>query len=485
MPEIAFQSATALTAAIRSRQLGCRELLDHYLQRVERLNPAINAVVTLDAERARRRADAADAALARGESWGPLHGLPLTIKDSLETAGLRTTAGAPIHADHVPDTDAVAVERLVAAGAIVFGKTNLPAFAMDVQSYNAVFGTSNNPWDVTRSPGGSSGGAAAAVAAGLTGLELGSDIGGSIRNPAHYCGIYGHKPSYGIVPLRGHIPGPPGSLSEADLAVLGPLARSADDLALALEVLAGPAADRAVAWRLELPPPRHASLRGYRAAAWLDDPACPIDAALRERYEETVAALRREGVQVDETARPAIDFADAYRTFLQLLWGATSPGLPRHVFDGLVETAAQLPADDDSKLAWAARFNTQRHRDWLSAHEKRERLRARWADFFRDYDVLLCPVTPVAAIPHDHSQPFLARTITVNGRTRSYVDQLAWVGVVGAALLPATVAPAGRTPAGLPVGLQIVGPFLEDRTPIDFARRLADVAGGFDSPPGY
>jgi amidase len=485
MPELAFESATALTAAIRSRQIGSRELLENYLRRIERLNPKINAVVTLDVERARRRADAADAALARGESWGALHGLPITIKDSIETAGIRTTSGAPVHAEHVPAKDAVAVERLIAAGAVVFGKTNLPTFAMDVQSYNPIFGTTNNPWDVARSPGGSSGGAAAAIAAGLTGLELGSDIGGSIRNPAHFCGVYGHKPSHGIVPQRGHIPGPPGTLSQADIAVLGPLGRSGEDLELALDILAGPAADRAVAWRLALPPARRTSLREYRIAAWLDDPACSIDAALREPYEATVAALRRAGARVDEEARPGLEFADAYRTFLQLLWGETSPGLPREVFEGLVETAAQLPPDDDSELARVARFNTQRHRDWLSANEKRERLRAQWADFFRDYDVLLCPVTPTAANLHDHSEPFLARTITVNGRSRSYLHQIAWAGVIGMALLPVSVAPVARTASGLPIGLQIVGPYLEDRTPIDFARRLAEVAGGFDNPPGY
>jgi len=485
MSEIAFESATALTAAIRSRQVGCRELLEHYLERIEQLNPKINALVTLDVERARRRADAADAALARGQSWGALHGLPMTIKDSIETAGIRTTSGARVHAEHVPAQDAVAVGRLIAAGAVVFGKSNLPTFAMDVQSYNPIFGTTNNPWDVARSPGGSSGGAAAAVAAGLTGLELGSDIGGSIRNPAHFCGVYGHKPSYGIIPQRGHIPGPPGTLSEADIAVLGPLGRSAGDLELALDILAGPAAEGAVAWRLELPAARRTSLREYRIAAWLDDPACSIDASLRERYEATVAALRRAGAQVDARARPGFAFADAYRIYLQLLWGATSPGLPPEMFEGLIETAAQLPADDDSELARVARFNTQRHRDWLSANEKRERMRAQWANFFRDYDVLLCPVTPTAANLHDHSEPFLARTITVNGQPRSYLDQIAWAGVIGMVSLPASVAPVGRTAAGLPIGLQIVGPYLEDRTPIDFARRLAEVAGGFDCPPGY
>src|SRR5215813_13046429 len=295
MSDIAFRSALELVVALRNREVSSRELLDHYLKRVERYNPQINAVVTLDVDRARKRADEADQALARGELWGPLHGLPMTIKDTIETAGLRTTAGAPIHTNHIPAHDAPVVARLKAAGAIVFGKTNTPVFAGDAQTYNPIFGVTNNPWDLTRSPGGSSGGSAAALSAGLTGLELGSDIGGSIRNPAHYCGVYGHKPSYDIIPLRGHIPGPPGLLSGTDIAVLGPLARSAKDLSLVLGLLVGPDEDEGVAWRLELPSPRRGALREYRVAAWLDDPVCPVDNEVRRRLEATVEALRHKG----------------------------------------------------------------------------------------------------------------------------------------------------------------------------------------------
>jgi amidase len=485
MPDIAFRSATQLAAAIRAKEIGSRELLDHYIRRIERFNPTINAVVTFDLERARQRADAADAALARGDTWGPLHGVPMTIKDCIETAGIRTTAGAEMLAQHVPSADAPAVGRLLAAGAVVFGKTNLPTFAMDVQSYNPIFGTTNNPWDTTRAPGGSSGGAAAALATGMTGLELGSDIGGSIRNPAHYCGVYGHKPTHGVVPLRGHIPGPPGTLSEADIGVIGPLARSADDLALALDIVAGPDADRAVAWRLELPPPRRAALRDYKVAAWLDDPGCPIDRAVMQRYQATVDALRKAGATVNERARPGFDFADAHRTYLSLLYAATSAGVPPDQFQQFAETANQLAPGDESPLARYARGTTQRHRDWLVVNEMRQRLRLRWAELFQEYDVLLCPITPTAAIPHDHSEPLPARTIQVNGATRPYLDQIAWAGVIGMAYLPATMAPVGRTTSGLPVGIQIAGAYLEDRTTIDLARRLADIIGGFEIPPGY
>src|SRR5882724_3684932 len=240
MSDLAFASAVDLVARLRRREISSRELLDHHLERIARLNPKLNAVVTLDAERARARAAEADAALSRDDARGALLGLPMTVKDTFETAGVCTTAGSPTLADHVPKTDATAVARLKSAGANVFGKTNTPLFAGDAQTYNEVFGTTHNPWDAAHSPGGSSGGSAAAVAAGLTPLELGSDIGGSIRNPAHYCGVYGHKPTHGIIPMRGHVPGPPGALSEVDLGVGGPLARSADDLELALDVLAGP-----------------------------------------------------------------------------------------------------------------------------------------------------------------------------------------------------------------------------------------------------
>ena len=485
MRDIAFRTALDLAAAIRRREIGSREILEHCLARVERLNPKINAVVTLDAERALRRADEADRALARGEVRGPLHGLPMTIKDTFETAGMRTTAGAPALSSHVPSRDAAAVARLVGAGAVVFGKTNVPLFAGDLQSYNAIFGTTNNPWDVARSPGGSSGGAAAALAAGLTALELGSDLGGSIRNPAHYCGVYGHKPSYGLIPMRGHIPGPPGTLADADLGVAGPLARDAGDLEVALEVLAGPDESRAVAWKLALPPPRRSTLRDYRVVAWLDDPACAIDSELHETFESVADRLRRAGVRVDDRVRPVADLREVQRNYQQLMWPIVASGLSEEQFAGYVRAAESASADDSSRDALFARGATLRHRDWLALDEWRARYRAKWAELFRDFDVVLCPIMPTAALAHDHREPMAARTIAVNGEPRAYWDQLVWAAVVTTAYLPATVAPVGRTRSGLPIGLQIVAPYLEDRTAIDFARRLADVAGGFEPPPSF
>jgi amidase len=477
MSELHFRSASALASMLRRREISSRELLEHFLARVEKHNPALNAVVTLDAERARARAAEADAALARGESWGPLHGLPMTIKDSFESEGMRTTSGAPFLAQHVPQRDADAVARLRAAGAVIFGKTNLPLMAGDLQSYNAVFGTTNNPWDRTRTPGGSSGGAAAALAVGLAALELGSDIGGSIRTPCNWNGLFGLKPTLHIVPLRGHIPGLPGMLSKFDLAVAGPMARSADDLDLALDVLAGPTEEEAVAWSFALPRPRRANLRDYRVAAFLGDRDFPLDTEVSGLLHGAVERLRAAGARVDERA-PFDSLGQVADPYFKLLFAALSGGLPDEVFARLVEAAAANPADA------MAVGSTVRFRDWVGLNEGRAQLRARFAAFFREYDVLLMPTQPVPAIAHDHSE-IATRTVAVNGQPRPYFESLAWISPATFTWHPAAQAPVGRTRAGLPVGIQIVGPYLEDRTAIDFARHVETVCGGFEAPPGY
>jgi amidase len=468
--EIVHRSATELSALVRSRQLSSTELTAAYLERIAEVNPQLNAVVTLDADRALAAAAAADDATTRGRCTGPLHGIPMTIKDTFETEGMRTTAGAPDLTGYVPARDAIAVERLRSAGAVVLGKTNVPPFAMDWQAANPVFGATMNPFDPARTPGGSSGGAAAAVATGMTALELGSDIRGSIRVPAHFCGVFGLKPTAGIVPTRGHIPGPPGTLAEPDLAAVGPLARSAEDLGLALDVLAGPGPERSKAWRLELPMARADHLGGYRMAAWLDDAVCPIDTEVLEILTRAITALSEEGGRVDVEARP-LDLAEAKPVFESLFLAAVSTGYPQEVFDELCAVAAAQPE------AQVARDVTQRARDWQVTNEHRLQLGARWADFFTRHDVLLCPVAPVAAFPHDDTPDMAARTITVNGEPRPYSDLSPWIGLAGAAHLPAAVVPVGRTRSGLPVGLQVIGPHLEDRTVIDVVRRIADVVG--------
>ena len=482
MSDVAFKPARELAGMLRAREIGARELLDHYLERVERFNPGLNAIVSLDVERARKRADEADAALARGEVWGPLHGLPMTMKELFEVEGMPWTFGDPQFAERVADVNSPAVQRLIDAGAVIFGLTNSPLNGMDVQTYNEVYGTTNNPWDTSRAPGGSSGGTAVALAAGLSALDLGSDIGGSIRNPAHYTGLYGHKPSQGIVPRRRVRL--PGLMAVGDLSVAGPLGRSADDLDFELSIVAGAEADREIAWRLELPPPRRASLHAYRVAAWLDDPVAPVDAGVRDRLETAVEALRAAGVSVDDKARPELEFAEVNRVDRSLLTAASAQRLPEDQFRLLLEREDGLPSENAEAPPARPRSAALRHREWLQLDETREQMRARWQQFFERYDVLLAPVTSVTAIPHDHRE-FDKRCIVVNGEVRRYWEQISWVGIATLVHLPASVAPVGLSANGLPVGIQIIAPYLEDRTAIDFARRLGEVIGGYEPPPGF
>ena len=478
--EPAFQSAASLAATLRERRVGCLELLEHFIARVERFNPDLNAIVVFDFERARERAREADAALARGEVWGPLHGLPMTVKDSYDVEGLPTTWGVPELRDNVAAANAVAIDRLLGAGAVIFGKTNVPYNLADFQSYNDVYGTTNNPWDLERVPGGSSGGAAAALAAGLTGLETGSDIGGSIRNPAHYCGVYGHKSTWGILPLRGHAK--PGFLAPTDISVIGPLARAPGDLALALDVMAGPDTLEANGWRLELPRPGEREPADWRIAVWPDDDLCPVDRSVRAAVVRAAEALSEAGAVVDFDARPGFEASEAEEVYSRLLQGALSVRYSDEEFEKSLRRVAAL-GDDDSPRAHRLRAGVMHHREWILTHERRTRLRWRWREFFDRFDALLCPAACIPAFPHDHERDLDARRITVNGESRRYWDQLFWAGLTGVALLPATVAPVPTS--GLPVGVQIVGPEGGDYTTIEIARMLADLLGGFRPPPGY
>jgi amidase len=479
MADVGYWSAREVAHAIATKQLSSREVLEELLARIDKLDGPINSVVTLAAERARQRAVAADEMVARGDVLGPLHGVPMTIKDSWATEGLRTTSGATELAEHVPDRDAWPVARLRDAGAIVIGKTNLPIYAGDCQSYNDVFGTTNNPFDLQRSCGGSSGGAGAALACGFTPLELGSDIGGSIRGPAHVNGVVGHKPSFGIVPAHGQIPGPPGTLTLADLAVAGPMARTVEDCEIGLDVLAGPDRWTQPAWRLELPPPLRRELREYRVAVWADDNECPVETEIVALVERAANLLTEAGCTVDADVRPALTFQAAARTFDALLAAALSGGYPKHTFDTMAG------AEGDDETARTKRLTAMRHREWLSHHERRMQHRLRWEEFFESWDVMLMPVMPTAAIRHDHTQPIAGRTIMVNGEVRPYTDLMRWVGVIGEVYLPSTVVPIGVTSSGLPVGVQIVGPFLHDRTTLDVARHLLALSGGVPQPPDF
>jgi amidase len=482
MDELVFATATELVARLQRREVSSAELLGAFLERIDQVNGPVNAMVTVDADAARERARVADDERARGAGNGQLHGLPITIKDCFETAGIRTTAGAPFLAGHVPQRDADAVGRLRGAGANVFAKTNLPFLTADGQAYNDVAGQTNNPWDLTRTPGGSSGGAAAALAAGMTPLDLGSDIAGSIRIPASFCGVYGLKPSYGLIPLRGHIPGMPGTLAPADINVLGPLARSVDDLELALGVLAGPSESDAVGWKLALPPARSDLLTDYRLRVWLDDEACPVDREVIATLRRAVDILSDAGVRIDE-APPPVPLASSIRLHRMMLKGVACSGLDDEQFAALQVFAASAHPDDHGVHADHARWLTMTKRDWNVANEERAQARAAWARFFTDHDGFLSPTILCPAIHHDHTPSLEDRVISVNGQERPYWDQVSWIAPATAAYLPAVSMPAGTTADGLPVGLQITGPYLEDHTVLDLARRLDPLLGGFVAPP--
>ncbi|MGO4834373.1 amidase family protein, partial [Rhizobiaceae sp. 2RAB30] len=401
---------------LREKKISARELLDTHLERVRTLNPAINAVIALDEEGARAQAQRADEAIARGEAVGPLHGLPMTIKDVYQVVGMPVTGGMPHLAVYLPDRDADLVTSLRDAGAIIFGKTNVPEGAGDHQSYNALHGRTNNPWNVERTPGGSSGGSGAALAAGMTPLEIGSDVGGSIRCPAHFCGVYGHKPSFGIVPLRGHIPPEPGSLLRGEMAVAGPMARDPHDLELALDIIARPeeAARKGVVWRL--PGSRRERLEDFRVGVWLDAKGYPVDRGYLDAIEGLLDDLRRVGVDV-RRAHPDIDPEDSEATYFMMLFAEFGASAPKHLYD-LHKSARQARGADNGPYGeWIAQATGQDLRTWMQHLENRERLRLKWASYFADYDILICPVMSTAAFPHDTAGvdhvAQLARTILV------------------------------------------------------------------------
>lgn len=479
----AFASAGDLAARIRRGELGSRDLVEYYIGRIERYDKDINAVVVRDFERARSAADAADRALAQGRQPGPLHGVPVTVKESYNVAGLPTTWGLPPMRNNQADTDAELVRRLKAAGAVVLGKTNVPPNLSDFQSSNEIYGRTANPWDLARTPGGSSGGSAAALAAGLTALECGSDIGGSVRNPAHYCGVYGHKPTWGVVATAGHAL--PGMLGAPDLAVMGPLARSAADLALALDVVAGPEPLDAPGWRIELPSPRRTRLADYRVAIWPTDPRAPVASEIADRVQRLADQLAALGATVSDRARPDIDLDALRLTYLHLLNGVMAGAMPDDAFAAAQDQAAALAPDDLSPAAMMARSLVQSHRDWSRFDRARRGIRMAWRAFFEQWDVLVCPQMASTAFLHDE-RPFEARSLLVDGEEQPYFQQVFWSSLATVAHLPSTVFPTGPSAAGLPIGLQAVGAEFDDYSCIDFAGRLAQATGvTCAAPPGY
>ncbi|NEY35082.1 amidase [Streptomyces sp. PRKS01-65] len=477
-------TARAQVAALRSGTTSARALLDQVLAHHARVNPSLNAVVTLDAAGARAAAEKADEYLARtGRPLGPLHGLPITVKDSLETRGMRTTCGSPELSDHVPGTDADAVALLRQAGAVIIGKTNVPALCRDIQTSNPLFGKTNNPYSPDHTAGGSSGGPCVAVATGLSAAEVGSDLAGSLRLPAAYCGVYALRTSRGaapVVPTRGHIPRPPGWLTGSDMLALGPIARTADDLDLLLDVLAAPAPADRVAWSIDLPAPSKRSLGQYRVGLWADDAFCRVDAATRDLMGQVARTVREAGADLDETTRP-VDFAESNLLFERLMYATSAAAADDEVF--AAEVAAADTVTDDAPSALYLRSRTMRHRDWARADEDRQRLRVKWADYFTTHDVLITPAAPTAAVLDQTSVPPQDRYITVDGEKRGFFDQTSWVNLASPVGLPALVMPTGQTGEGLPLALQIIGPYLSDRTVIAMATLLAEVLPAAPTAP--
>lgn len=443
--DYAAAGAGEMAAALADRKVGAVELFEAAVERIKRLDGPINAVVVRDFDRARDAAKSADAALARGDRR-PLLGVPMTVKEAFNVAGLRTTWGSEVFGEWIAPTDATVVARLKAAGAVIVGKTNVPPLLSDWQSANPIYGRTNHPLDANRVPGGSSGGSAAALASGMVPLEFGSDIGGSIRIPSGFCGVYGHKPSYNLVPQRGHAPpgldgvGPP-------LNVVGPMARSVADLILALDVVAGPADEEATGYRVDLPPPRHARLRDYRVLMLESHPLAAVDSEILTVLDRLAANLESSGATVARRSDLLPDLAAAHGVYLGILMTAMSRGGP--------------PAP-----------NLMNAHAYLSALDGQLAIRRRWGALFEAFDVVIAPTLGVVAFEHKDGD-WAGRTLTIDGKETPFADQLVWPGMATLANLPATAVPIGRTLAGLPIGAQIIGPYLEDRTTLAFADLIA------------
>jgi amidase len=461
MDDLLLLPATALRRKLRARAISAVELTKASLARIDEANPRLNALIALNPAGALAAAAEADARIARGEARA-LEGLPVSIKDAFNVSGFTASVGAPALKERRPDADAPAVARLRAAGAVILGKSNTPVFASDFQTYNPVHGVTNHPSDPAFSPGGSSGGSAAAIASGMSALELGSDLGGSLRWPAHACGIFGHKSSWGLVSTHGSVPPPPNKilLRDADCLVAGPLARSAEDLALMLDIIAGPRA-----------------ARGLRVALWTNDAFAATDSSVRAAVEEAAQRLAAQGARIDDAARPGFNLAEAFELFALYNHGIIAYGLPVKLRDRLAATVSQYQKGDLSHRALQARGAWLTPGDYRDMELRRLALQRHWARFFQRFDIVLCPPAPVGAIRHDHRPDVHQRTIEIDGIAQPYLDFLHWSALASGPGLPATAAPVGLGPDGLPRGVQIIAAMDEDLTAIAAAAMIAPSAG--------
>ena len=477
-----YAPASDLARALAAREASSLELTEAAIARIEALDGPINAICVKTYERARKAARAADERLAKGER-GPLLGVPMTIKESYNLTGTPTTWGFPNARDFKPEEDALAVVRVERAGAVILGKTNVPVGLGDWQSYNEIYGVTNNPFDLTRTPGGSSGGSSAALAAGFGALSMGSDIGGSLRVPAHYCGVFAHKPTYDLCPPRGHLPpGIPPLPGTADLSVIGPMARNAEDLEALLAIMAGPDdLDTGVGYRLDLPAPRAQDISGFRVLLLDRHPLVETEASVAAALDALGKGLETQGAKVARRSDLLPDLDAGARIFVALLSAAMAARVPEEAYARMAEAAARVPADERSLGAEMARGAALSHRGWSQIDARRKGVRAQWRALFREFDAVIAPVTPTPAFPHDHEPEQRNRRLLVNGRPQDYFANVLWPGLATMPGLPATALPIGQA-QGLPIGAQIIGPWLEDRTPLRLARLIEREFGGFVAP---
>ncbi len=474
-----FSTATEMLSALQNKEISAVELLDMHLAQIAQLNPQLNGIVTPNYEGARETAVSADSRRAKGEE-APLLGLPIVVKDCLYMAGLPTTGGLVERAEMIDEQDSRNVASLRQAGAVIMGKTNIPPYAADWQADNPVFGRSNNPWDVTRTPGGSTGGGAATVAAGMSPLEFGGDLGGSIRLPAAFCGIFGHKSSETAVPRSGHFPGrilPNGAVY---MAAQGPLARSATDLRLGLNVIAGPDIGEDVAWTLKLPPARHQKLSDYRVVIMPPLDWVVVDDAIQAGLDNLATQLGKAGATVTQAMPEGFaDLRSYYALYMRILSMVAFAGmsLPKRQ---KIATAYQKAGTFDMDARVEGLLGSAS--DAVVWFDKREQYRQSLRDFFKEYDILLAPVTNTLAFVHDQ-RPFTQRTLQINGQETPYDRITVYPSLGNLSGHPGTAFPVGLSPTGLPVGVQALGPYLEDMSTIRFVELVDQAFGGYQIPP--
>ena len=479
MSKVVFTSASKQASLIREGSLKVTDLLELHFEQIDKLNSKINAIIWQDREAAYNLAKLLESEISNNEVRGPLHGVPVTIKESFDLAGAPSTWGNPALKDNLAVSDSDAVLRLKKAGAIVFGKTNVPYDLAEWQSFNQIYGTTNNPWDITRTPGGSSGGSAAALATGMTSLEVGSDIGSSIRNPAHYCGVFGHKPTFNVVSTKGH----GSSHVGADISVAGPLARSAADLKLALDVIKGPNQFDSAAWALDLKRDKRDRLKDFSVGVFLDDPEAPIDKQYKEELEKFIEKIEQAGANVKRNYLPDLNTSKHFTLYLNLLGAALANRMSKKALKEKINGIHSLKNKQISRIS-GTRYQglAMTHAEQLSLNQERYDHRLKFDNYFTDMDVIITPVASSTAFMHDQNGPRYSRFLTINGTDQPENNQLFWSGYSGVVGLPSTVGPIGLLD-GLPAGYQAISGYGKDYTSLAFAMAVEREIHEFRIPP--